>query len=225
MHFIGITSTALTDGITTSTLTPKTTGSLSKTTSFEGGDVVLYDNGTTIGKEFVWTGSAWELLGDEGSYAVKGSITNDDIANSAAIAQTKIAGSTANTTLSDDLSLLAPKVSPTFTGTVTVPITPTYNTDAASKKYVDDKATASNTTYTFAEGDANGQIKITSSTNGVAGTPVNVKPRNLHKVATSGSIYDVEEINTSRSTASDGQKFFILDCGDATHFIDNASTT
>lgn len=225
MHFIGITSTALTDGATTSTLTPKTTGSLSKTTSFEGGDVVLYDNGTTIGKEFVWTGSAWELLGDEGSYAVKGSITNDDIANSAAIAQTKIAGSTANTTLSDDLSLLAPKVSPTFTGTVTVPITPTYNTDAASKKYVDDKATASNTTYTFAEGDANGQIKITSSTNGVAGTPVNVKPRNLHKVATSGSIYDVEEINTSRSTASDGQKFFILDCGDATHFIDNASTT
>lgn len=32
----------------------------------EAGDVVLYGD-----KEFVWTGSAWELLGDEGSYALK----------------------------------------------------------------------------------------------------------------------------------------------------------
>lgn len=64
MHFIGITSTALTDGATTATLTAKSTGSLTKTTGFEAGDVVLYSS--TAGEtEFVWTGSAWELIGDD----------------------------------------------------------------------------------------------------------------------------------------------------------------
>lgn len=71
MHFIGTTSTALTDGATTSTLTAKSDGSLSKTTGFVAGDVVIND-----AKEFVWTGSAWELLGDEGSYALKSSTVN-----------------------------------------------------------------------------------------------------------------------------------------------------
>ena len=64
MHFIGITSTALTDGATTATLTAKSTNSLTKTTGFVAGDVVLYS--TTAGEtEFVWTGSAWELIGDD----------------------------------------------------------------------------------------------------------------------------------------------------------------
>jgi len=66
MHFIGITSTALTDGDTTATLTPKTASpsSLTKTTGFVAGDVVLYSSaaGET---EFVWTGSAWEIIGDD----------------------------------------------------------------------------------------------------------------------------------------------------------------
>ena len=63
MHFIGTTTTALTDGATTATLAGS---GLNKTTGFVAGDVVIYDN-----KEFVWTGSAWEILGDEGSYALK----------------------------------------------------------------------------------------------------------------------------------------------------------
>ena len=63
MHFVGITTTALTDGATTATLAGS---GLTKTTGFVAGDVVIYDN-----KEFVWTGSAWEILGDEGSYALK----------------------------------------------------------------------------------------------------------------------------------------------------------
>lgn len=60
MHFKGSTSSTITDGGTQTVqigganLTP------------EAGDVVLSGN-----KEFVWTGSAWELLGDEGSYALK----------------------------------------------------------------------------------------------------------------------------------------------------------
>jgi hypothetical protein len=63
MHFIGTTTTALTDGATTATLAGS---GLNKTTGFVAGDVVIYDS-----KEFVWTGSAWEILGDEGSYALK----------------------------------------------------------------------------------------------------------------------------------------------------------
>lgn len=53
----------------------------------QSGDVILANNA----QEFVWTGGLWRLLGDEGSYAVKGSITNADIAADANIAQSKIA--------------------------------------------------------------------------------------------------------------------------------------
>jgi len=41
LHFIGITSTTLSDGSTTSTLVAKSTNSLSKTTDFVDGDVVM----------------------------------------------------------------------------------------------------------------------------------------------------------------------------------------
>ena len=44
LHFIGITSTVLADGSTITTLTPKSTNSLSKTTGFVNGDVVMDGN-------------------------------------------------------------------------------------------------------------------------------------------------------------------------------------
>ena len=49
------------------------------------GDVVVYNY-----KEYVWEGGNWRLLGDEGSYAVKGSITDADIADNANISQSKV---------------------------------------------------------------------------------------------------------------------------------------
>lgn len=109
MHFIGIASgePIITDG---SNSIPTINGTTYSTT-LRAGDVILYNNGTSIGKEFVWTGSVWELLGDEGDYAVKGSISNNDIASNANISQSKIAGSTANTTLADDLNNKVDKVS------------------------------------------------------------------------------------------------------------------
>lgn len=63
MHFIGITTTELESGDTTSTLSGE---GLSKTTDFVSGDVVLSGE-----KEFVWTGTDWQELGDEGSWALK----------------------------------------------------------------------------------------------------------------------------------------------------------
>ena len=61
MKFLGTTTTVISDGSTTNPIT--ISGSSVKATS---GNVVLYGS-----KEFVWTGSLWEELGDEGSHALK----------------------------------------------------------------------------------------------------------------------------------------------------------
>lgn len=66
MHFIGISTTIITDGGTENPTIADYTG-----TAKTAGNVVLYEN-----KEFLWTGSAWELLGDEGSYALKTTTVN-----------------------------------------------------------------------------------------------------------------------------------------------------
>lgn len=60
MLFLGTTTTAITDGATTN---PVVIGGSNKTVT--AGNVVLYGS-----KEFVWTGSAWEELGNEGSYKI-----------------------------------------------------------------------------------------------------------------------------------------------------------
>ena len=63
------------------------------------GDVILYNQ-----SEFVWDGAQWILLGDESSYAIKGSIVDADISDNANIQQNKIAG------LTDALSSKVDKV-------------------------------------------------------------------------------------------------------------------
>ena len=65
MHFRGITTTDLTDinNISTSSVVVN-----SVTMNAISGDVVLLNE-----QEYVWTGSTWTLLGDEGSYALKSS--------------------------------------------------------------------------------------------------------------------------------------------------------
>lgn len=60
MHFIGTSTTAVTDGGTEAPTIEGYTG-----TAKTSGNVVLYNS-----KEFVWTGTAWEELGNEGSYAL-----------------------------------------------------------------------------------------------------------------------------------------------------------
>lgn len=82
MHFIGEASVVITSN---SSVDPRIGGYVFA--NAQPGDVILYDY-----KEFVWTGSNWRLLGDEGSYAVRGSIRDADIDNEAAIQQSKIAG-------------------------------------------------------------------------------------------------------------------------------------
>lgn len=81
MHFIGDAGVVITPN---SSVDPRIPGY--NFSQAQSGDVILYDQ-----KEFVWAGGSWRLLGDEGSYAVKGSIKDIDIAADAAIQQSKIA--------------------------------------------------------------------------------------------------------------------------------------
>jgi len=97
MHFIGFSTTAVTDG---GVEQPTINNNI--ITDLNNGDVIIYQEASTnddettiiVSKEFVWTGTNWELLGDEGSYVLKGSITNSDIASNANIDQSKIDGLT-----------------------------------------------------------------------------------------------------------------------------------
>lgn len=89
MHFIGEATVIINQN---SSVDPRIAGYTFS--EAQPGDVILSE-----AKEFVWTGGSWRLLGDEGSYAVKGSIKDADIASDAAIQQSKIANlqSTFNT--------------------------------------------------------------------------------------------------------------------------------
>lgn len=63
MHFLGTTSTAVSDG---GTQAPTIDGTAVPTANLKNGDVVLYGQ-----QEFIWNGTKWELFGDEGSYVLK----------------------------------------------------------------------------------------------------------------------------------------------------------
>lgn len=79
MHYVGESTTNPAEGTVTIEAKPEY--------SPVAGDVVAYQK-----KEFVYNGTAWRELGDESSFAIKGSIKDADIASDANIAQSKIAG-------------------------------------------------------------------------------------------------------------------------------------
>lgn len=79
MHYVGESTTDPSTG----------TATVEGHEDWVAGDVVTYK-----AKEYVYDGENWRELGDESSFAVKGSITNADIASDAAIDQSKIANLT-----------------------------------------------------------------------------------------------------------------------------------
>ena len=185
--------------------------------AYEAGDVVLGPND----KEYVYkkgndaASSSWIELGSESSFALNTiSITGTD-------------GLTGGGALSNNQQIS--HAVPTGASAATLGST----TDNSGRKYIQtlttDKfghvtgatyasETVTNTTYSFAAGDNDGEIKVTPSTNGTTGTAISVKPKNLHKIATSGSIYDIEEGSNATTTGS--VKYLIFDCGSATVLID-----
>lgn len=147
MHFIGVSTTAITDGGTEDPTIAGYTG-----TAKTPGNVVLYG-----GQEFVWTGTAWELLGDEGSYALKtrsisvgdeltggGTLEADRTINHAEKLGSTKAGSygptqSSATTLTDGTKFKVPKYTVNKYGHIT---------DVSEIEF-----TASDHTYTVNEGD------------------------------------------------------------------------
>ena len=79
MHYVGESTTDPAEG----------TATVEGHEEWNAGDVVTYNS-----KEYVYDGEDWRELGDESSFAVKGSIKNADIAADAAIEQSKISGLT-----------------------------------------------------------------------------------------------------------------------------------
>ena len=71
LRFAGVTTTTMTDGRTTANVVINST-TVTPTT----GDVVIYGDG-----EYVWTGSAWEHLGGDGSYKTVQSAVSDPTAS------------------------------------------------------------------------------------------------------------------------------------------------
>lgn len=71
MHFVGTTTTTMSDGLTTKNVTIN-----SETYTPSAGDVVLYSDA-----EFVWTGSAWERLGRDSSFKTTQTAVNDPTAS------------------------------------------------------------------------------------------------------------------------------------------------
>lgn len=149
MKFLGTTTTAISDGSTTNPIT--ISGSSVTATA---GNVVLYSS-----KEFVWTGSLWEELGDEGSHALK-SIT---ITGTGALSG---GGSLeANRTITHNAGSAASKSSGLYK----------FSTDAYSHVSSVTSVTKAditalgipgsdtNTTYTLVSDTANQQIKLTAS--------------------------------------------------------------
>lgn len=84
MHYIGEATVEITNN---STINPRIDEY--NFSQAQAGDVITFNYA-----EYVWSGSNWRLLGDESSYAIKGSITDRDISDEAEISQSKIAGLT-----------------------------------------------------------------------------------------------------------------------------------
>lgn len=84
MHFVGVSTTNPKD--------PETGATVAGHTKWAAGDVVLFDSKEFVLKAGTNIAENWIELGDETRYAVKGEIKNSDIANNAAIDQSKISG-------------------------------------------------------------------------------------------------------------------------------------
>lgn len=147
MHFRGVATVEITDG---GTENPTIENYTFNGNGDNAGDVVLWNN-----KEFVWTGTRWELLGDEGSYALKSS--TDTI--------TEVSNFTANT-------LPTLTVTPTDTSKVTV-------TDGSAASLTTNNVTVPNVTAAGSATTASVSGGILNITIGVpptiAETPITIK--------------------------------------------------
>ena len=87
MHFKGITTTAMTDGRETATVTIN-----NESYTPNAGDVILYSD-----SEYVWTGSSWERLGRDSSFKIAQTAVTDSAYSGTDTATTFVTSVTQNT--------------------------------------------------------------------------------------------------------------------------------
>ena len=214
MHFIGTATVAITDGSTTDpTISGYTFGT--NGANAENGDVVLYGN-----KEFVWTGSAWEELGNEGSYALSSvTVTGSDgltgggaLSSNQTITHAVPTGAAASTKGTSGGRTYIQTITTDKFGHITGTTTATE--------------TVTNTTYTFAEGSTNGAFSVTPSGGNAQSVSIhglgdaayaNVasaidNSSNANKLATAGQVAGVVSglSGSATATAADGNQYSVL---------------
>lgn len=184
MHYIGQTSTALTDGATTATLAyakdasnKDITSSLSKTTGFNPGDIVVVA-GQTGGSykmlEFIWNGTMWSEFGSTGSLGAlafkssatgtvsgtlshSGSFSGTQATISHSVTATSFTNGSATVTPVGSISVGTGAANYTPAGTVSKPAV-TVTLEKVTNKYVATSASAGgkvNTAGTAADFSAN----------------------------------------------------------------------
>ena len=206
MHFIGTATNAISNN---STSDPGISGYTFA--NAQAGDVVLQGQ-----EEFVWTGSKWQLLGDEGSYAVRGSIKNADIASDAAIAQSKISGLT--TDLSNKVDKLAGKGLSTEDYT-TAEQTKLAGIETGAEVNAIEAITISGTSVTISTVDRSVDLgalagKSTVSENDLDSAlkaKINGAPSSLADIAYDGDVGNLTQTTT----------YLVIDCGNASDKLYN----
>lgn len=123
LKFIGISTTAITDG---GTERPTIDSVLVPLADLRKGDVVLYGTGGNY-QEFLWTADgasgSWELLGDEGSYVIKGTYTTSSTQAGGTVSQPTFTGTTATISISGTI------------GAQTLPVSATTDTSVAATDF------------------------------------------------------------------------------------------
>ena len=152
LRFIGTTSTAITDGSTTSSIIIN--GSNVTPTV---GDVVINSNNS---QEYVWLGDSWEILGDESSYALK------DHTHDLVEAANRLTSNAGSATTAIYFSEGKPSAcNPTINHSITGIVISTFPTDTSSYKqpitwYDSDGATLHSYIGAHNTGDTTGAIII-----------------------------------------------------------------
>lgn len=198
MHYIGASSTD-----PTLPAGPTVTG---HTGAFVSGDVVTWGDN----KEYVYDGTTWRVLGDEGSYIVKGTkFTDADIADNAAISQLKIDGlQTALATKlnsADAESLYVPKKTG-FSLVDDAEITRLTSVETGAQANKIESIKAGGTALTI---DTDKSVNIPAASDSVFGV---IKVDNTSIKSTNGTIA-IKAVSTDLLTQ--GTETLILNCGGA----------
>ena len=180
MHFRGTTTSEIVDGSTTNPITIN-----ENSYTAEAGDVVLREITTGNIFEYVWTGSAWEMLGRDTSFKVQQTAVTDPTASGSATAFIDTISQDANGAITVTKKNLPSTTLATDSGTSNITLTHggKYKLTAAGSSIIFTMPSDNNTTYTF----ANGTNGFTVTPSGGSAQTVTVTPSIANNITGSGT--------------------------------------